>query len=302
MEKLDELQEWASKLRSLDNTNSLDEEIKTVLEQFGAAHIFTARIAKGATIIRARTELDFNGPNQILYESQISYRKDLQNVRRGRCNLDREAAFYGVLMTTRDKFKAEDRITCFSEVSKIGVMQLGTEGTDYTTTGIWTVTEPFDVVAFSHDEKLGNNHEIVAEMRREFAKASQGDNVTNKEKGVFFQKIFSGIYGDPNSPYRVSACMASLLFSRGCKGILYPSVQTEGIGLNLALPSITVDNHLRIRNALVERIHKVGKQVVADPYLECYEIRETDSGNMLVWQEGHSAGKPAISYLLKPGN
>lgn len=299
METLNELRDWALKVKSLDTAGASDAEVKALLSELGNTHIFTARVAEGATVIRARTELDFDGPNQILFENQLSYRTDLSNVRKGRCNLDNEAAFYGVLMTDQDKVKAYDRITCTSEVSKIKILDENTEGTEYTTTGIWRVTKPFDVFAFVHDSALNGSNRLMSEMTQEFAQMSRKQEVTNQEKGVFFQEFFSEIFGDPNSPYKVSACLTSMLFNAGCKGILYPSVQTKGLGLNLALPPSTVDEHLQIRNALVEKVYKKRKQVVADIYLECHEVRQTEKGNMLVWKEGRSAGKAGLDYLLK---
>ena len=300
METLDELRNWAYKLKELNTIDASDAEVMSLLGQLGSTNIFTAQVKMGSTVIRARTELDFDNSNQILFENQLSYRQDLNNVRRGRCNLDKEAAFYGVLMTEQDKLKAKDRLTCFSEVSKIKVLEEGTQGVEYTTTGIWRVTEPFEVFAFTHHESLSNAHELTAEMKREFARLASEDDIIDKEKSTFFQEFFSEIFGDPDSSYKISSCISSLLFSLGCKGILYPSVQTKGLGLNLALPPSTVINHLRISSALVEKVHKVGKKVVADPFLECYEVNQTDKGNKFVWTEGHAAGKAGLEYLLKP--
>ena len=302
METLKELHDWALNVKRLDTIDAPDAEVEALLGKLRETHIFTARVAEGASIIRARTELDFDGPNQILFEHQLSYRTDLDNVRKGRCNLDNEAAFYGVLMTDQDKLKANDRITCTSEVSKIKILDEDTKGVEYTTTGIWRVTKPFDVFAFVHDSALNGSNRLMSEMKQEFAQMSRKQEVTNQDKGVFFQEFFSGIFGEPNSPYKVSACLTSMLFNAGCKGILYPSVQTKGLGLNLALPPDTVNNHLQIRNALVEKIYKKRKQVVADIFLECHEVKQTEKGNMLVWREGHSAGKAGLDYLLRPNS
>ena len=271
-----------------------------MLSELRETHIFTARVVEGARIIRARTELDFNGSNQILNEHQLSYRTDLANVRKGRCNLDNEAAFYGVLMTERDKFKANDRLTCTSEVSKIKIQDKESEGIEYTTTGIWHVTKPFDVFAFVHNSALSGSHELLLEMKKEFAQISKQEKADNQDKGIFFQEFFSEIFGDPNSPYKVSACLTSMMFNAGCTGILYPSVQTKGLGLCLALPPSTANNHLQIRGALVEKVYKTKGKMVADTFLECNEVRETDKGNMFVWEEGRSAGKAGLDYLLKP--
>ena len=235
----------------------------------------TAILKRGHYIERGRINEKDQAFNS---ESELSYRTDNENIKKyGRANCPNQSMFYGAV---KSEFIDYPRIVNLLEIS--GLFRDGdliSDGEFFFTVGKWKIKEDFEVVEVVFDEKtieripeikkayeyhLDNLKKIFPDKTEEFSTILK-----------FFSDEFAKKNISSNHDYKISAIYTNMaIVNRGHKGVLYPSVRTEGQGRNIVLPIETVDNYLELEKVAMFKILKQGDRAEISNIAVALELGE----------------------------
>lgn len=86
-----------------------------------------------------------------------------------------------------------------------------------------------------------------------------------KQANNFFSYEFSKPVGNNEDyKYLISALLTQKFIQAGYDGVIYPSVRSNGLGINIAIKPETVDQKLELKSVLDCRVHKKGKKVIVN--------------------------------------
>jgi hypothetical protein len=210
----------------------------------------------------------------------------------GRANIPGEAMFYGSLMTPEIK---QNRATAFMETSNMFYDFKIQE--EYFTVSRWEIIDMFEVYEVVFQDNLKQITKNAVNNRKTHEKfietVTNGNNEAIKEayeKLTFFSKEFAKkVNKKDNELYRVSALFTKIFLSHPKSknkvwGIVYPSVKSEHLGLNIAILPFAADKFLKFQRADVMKATRqedgsilVSKSISAS--------KSVDQNDKLIWQE-----------------
>lgn len=279
-EAFEKLKDYSKNLNTV-----LYEEIYNLLKNgIGKIPLPLAKVRLNAHIDRARAN---NGVELFKHINDLGYIKDknvIDNVLTsfGRANCPHQVMFYGALETSLiDK----QRLTAIAETSHV-FRVAGTdcvEGKHYTVSR-WETQKEFLVVEVVFSEYALKNNPEIADSFEKQKKMLQEHNLPQKEMDFqleflkFISEQFSKKVTDPDE-YKISVAYTNLaLLHPDVSGITYPSVQTEYFGVNIVLPTETVDKYIKPIVSSTQIIYKKGqKSLIANGGHFCDNIKTTES-------------------------
>ncbi len=239
-------------------------DIKSVFEKFGVIGIIKIPLNEGKSIIRARP--NENEPfNKI---SELSYKPAKYNTRYQRASTPNTTMFYGCVAPDNivNDEPYNEKVTAIYEASKL-LRQGIIEGEEKITFSRWIVKKDFSLVAivyhkdfidkYSHTRELSTAHQNFLKLH---------PNVREKSMLVteFIASEFAKNEIQSDFDYLISALFTEKVLSLGFAGVYYPSVRTEGQGINVAIAPHFVENNMEPVFAGECTLYKKGNCSVLD--------------------------------------
>lgn len=244
--------------------------------------IFQSTWLEGSKIERARCHNDKERPYGC--EKEISFRADALSIKDfGRANTPNQSTFYGAIDTHETKHA---RVTLLHEIhSDFRNKTLEKVDTSFMTIGQWVTNRPLNLaeiifheearlhserirVLYDHHEKtfrpiLGEKYEDVMKVMRfisgQFAKSVNGDSTGYMISAAYYNFVVE------NSSGRIH-------------GVIYPSVQTNFQGANIAMPPFYALAALNLNMAIEIEIRQTGeKEFLVDIPKICKEFGPLNS-------------------------
>lgn len=267
---LTETQEQLKIIRSLDIKSDNLELIKEHVKRLPLPVPVTI-LKKGFYVYRARyIDGDFPG-----HRKQMSYPYETDFVKYfGRCNCPGQQIFYGSVMS--DKIK-ETRVTGISEI--IDFDSLDRSKRHFIAIGAWLVQEEiFLAELYLRDEKVKNKitQDANTSHKNQLSTLTPEERQKHEEILTFFSDEFT----EPNGRYELTSSISNLYFNNFFKkkdnsesfsieGLSYPSVKTEGQGMNVALLPNTVDTKMKLEMVMINEVIFTGPKSF---YFHNYEM------------------------------
>jgi hypothetical protein len=241
-----------------------------------------AHMKKGHFIYRARLNKKCEDGSPILFnsENEISYRTDLQNIKEcGRANIPGQSMFYG----SYDSESIETtRITNFFEIDELRNINNTSEEL-YLTIGKWEIKEDFVVLEIVfNNESIANNPDVKRSYENQLSNFSKS-YPNNIEEIQLILEFYSNQFAKKverkrSDDYKISALYTFVALttkqsqlkkidgssSEPIWGVVYPSVQTEFKGNNIALIPDAVENYLELNAVGMFSINTHNKHTLMD--------------------------------------
>ena len=244
-----------------------------------------AKLHQYATIDRARKNND-----ETLFTSidQLSYIKDQDVIdlylnEFGRANKPHEPMFYGALSSSvLDK----QRVTAIAETSKLFQDRQGKnlEGELYTISRWETNCELLvaEVVFAAEAIKINPDIKIAFDKQTEFAKMEGTDDLEfYTDFLIFISEQFARDTKSHND-YKIAAAYTQLVLTHPeISGIVFPSVQTRFMGVNVVFPPNVVDKNLNIRFLTTQKLYKNKDKSLIANHKQCPNA--SDNPDKLEW-------------------
>lgn len=275
-----ETKQIIDRLRELDLTIFPEEEIRELLKMLPPIPIITTDYVKGKTFERAVNNTD---ENSFTTKGRISYKPSEFNTNYQRASTPNNTMFYAAVIPEEDLTEEE---ICYARIigayEVVDLLRENTDGERNVTFGKWVVTDTISVVTIFNPNT--NYHVNYINKIRDFYNSQEIENnevVKRDEVLEFLASEFSKDSNNQNHNYLISAIMTELITSNGVDGILYPSVQTYGYGLCLALHPRVMER-LRLDKVLQCKIIKNGNSVKilnekfckVEEGLDTYELKD----------------------------
>ena len=233
-----------------------------LLTSLGSIPLMTGMLMPGALVMRTRCEISslYETTQRINSQSDISYRRDFNNVGIGRVNLAGEPVFYGCVVN-HDK-KAKNAIplaaaACFAETNKDRNAMRQTMAA-----GIWRVVKPISFGIMVQQSDLAKANSFIRQSLLPKYKFFRGDNRTSVASQLV-SNYLADLYSRPveqgeEHKYVIGACFATSLFLQGLDSIIYSSVATGGIAPNVAILPEVVDTSLELIKVRAMNMKRMG--------------------------------------------
>jgi len=224
------------------------EKIVSTLNDINRIPIPLAKVHQNIEIDRARYH---NGKVELFKSiDDLGYIKDkniISNLYKfGRANQPHQVLFYGAIRTSQIP---KPRATAILETSRVAQdPNKESLNGELFTVSRWRNREELNVieVVFA-EEALKNSAEVKNSFEKQISMFSQikgADNEFNKDFLIFISEEFARKTKNHND-YKISTAYTELVFKYpDVQGITYPSVQTNYLGQNIALPTPVVDEFL----------------------------------------------------------
>lgn len=224
-----------------------------------------------------------NGPGEVFATvDRCSYNPDRKKIELQRCNYPKQQVFYCSMWS--DTNLAATSLTCIVETAWEHIKDIQSKRS-YCTLSWWDCTRPLVVWALPFSQKSCLKNRSFFRMRAQFEKIlkQEPNGREHLQALAFITKAFSA---RPNKQfyYRISSAFYNTLLhlerTRKVKmdGLIYPSANTEGAGLNLVLKKELVDNKtINFKVATMYVILRDAKNAKSIKAMPASNIPEADS-------------------------
>ncbi|MGV0854179.1 hypothetical protein ACTS9E_01160 [Empedobacter brevis] len=256
-----EVKEIIEELKALDLSTFPEDRIKELLKALPPVPIITTDYGKGKFFERAVNNTDQNSFNT---KSRISYKPAEFNKIHQRASTPDNTMFYAAIIPEELSSEEIRYARIIGSHETVDLLRENIDGERIVTFGKWEVIDIISVVTI-FDPNVDYQIDYINRVRDFYNKQQINPIEIAKRDDVlaFLASEFSKDSKGQSHNYLISSIMTELLTSKGIDGILYPSVQTVGYGLCIAL-------HPRVMERL--RLDKV---------LQCKIIRDGDSIKIL---------------------
>ena len=289
-----EIQELIEKMRQLGPRENSEDDVRFLMNQMGKIGFIQTVLHPGHVIIRARP----NEENKV-YNSraELSYKPQRYNDTYQRASIPKQTMFYGGIVPPNsvDDISGNARFAPAFEASDL--IRDEKDGIQTLTFSKWLVVKDIPLITICHyDDFIGKHahtfnlnkayHDSLEKMPAEMA--SRSLHMTTYLADEFAKKITCT---DPQECYMISAVFTELSLGQTNAGIYYPSVQTQGLGFNVAIAPETVDSSLKLIGASECTIYKNGTCILVDNETICYIEDDTKPFTLKPIDSRHRFGK-----------
>lgn len=237
------------------------------------------QIPKGKKIFRCRK--NENKSKLFYFESDISYRRDIENIKYlGRCNKPYSSKFYGSIATESIK---HGYITSITETSSL--FRNKANGIERFTTGMWNIEKPINALVIIPD--LDNPQK--SKLNIELVKAH--NNIKNKEefndKHIELVKLLNKEFSktvkvNSEIEYFISAIFSEKLLqeSEFIDAVVFASIQADSEGLNIVMNPQKADEILKLEAVAIHDFIKIKDNIL----LNTRSIANLSEGYPFAWK------------------
>lgn len=224
--------------------------VESVFNEFKPFYKNEIVLTEDSYLFRSRLE---NSKFNVKEKQELSYIKNRDNVKLGRANLEKKSVFYGSTNPRKTiNYESHAIETAILEGSKKRREDNDNNFIEKGYLSRWMTTSQLKVFSFlNHDFGL-NIHQDLKVMKDKVV-----ENIRLKsplperdlEINHWIASVFAMDFKESNNDaYKISAWLADELM-KNHDGVLYPSVQTNGVAVNIALTSESADT-LRLAKVL----------------------------------------------------
>lgn len=282
-EALQRLQEISLQLHEVDY-NYIMELLKKSVRKIP---IPLAKLHQYATVDRARKNI---GNNLFTSADQLTYIKD-QNVidnyltEFGRANKPHEPMFYGAI---KSSVLDKPRATAIAETSKLFQDPEGhnLEGELYTISRWENKSEIIVVEVVFAAEAIKINPDIkkAFEKQTEFAREAGADDLEFYTDFLIFISEQFARKTKSHNDYKIAAAYTELVLQHpDVRGVMFPSVQTGYMGVNIVFPPNVVDDNLELLFATTHKLYKSQQKTLISNHMKCLNAQQNPEN--LEWQD-----------------
>lgn len=244
--------------------------------------IFQSTWPEGSKIERARCHKDKERPYGC--EKEISFRADPSSIKDfGRANTPYQSTFYGAIDTHETKHA---RVTLLHEIHPdFRNRTLEKIETSFMTIGQWVTNQPLNLVEIIFHEEARLHSERIRALYDHHEKKF-GPILGEKYEDVmrvmrFISEQFAKSVTGDSTGYMISAAYYNFVVEKSngkIHGVIYPSVQTNFQGANIALPPLYVLMALKLNMAIEIEVRQTGeKEFLVDIPKICKEFGPLNS-------------------------
>ncbi|MCF8408125.1 MAG: hypothetical protein K9G36_04055 [Crocinitomicaceae bacterium] len=257
---------------------------------------FTTSILKKDSVIeRAR----INKNDEIFFsEREISYRTDIEKVTTfGRANSPYKSLFYGSIVSEKIQ---NPRIVNLIETEETFRVKSNVEIELIYTVGKWRLLDEIEVAEIVFSKKVREQNKKTKEAFEFYVENLKKDYPEDYEYYIrvldFFSDQFSKKEINCDDDYKFSVIYMDLALEKGLHGIIYPSVRTEYLGNNIALPISVVDEFLCLEIAAMFKVNKNGNITLIDNAKIATDLGPMNS--KFVWEDEEELKENQINKIL----
>lgn len=198
-----------------------------------------------------RARINYNG-DRFKQKEEVWYKPDEYNTGYGRANNTELNVFYGAIdpyPANNDINKPIERMTALCEISDIYFSEPKETTTETVTFSRWYLGKELLLACPFDFSKLSSESPILSDLDKAFKKTVK-ENQDYKEQinrfHTFISEEFSKHPIDDEHEYKITALFTEMMIKSKFDGIIYPSVKTEKVGFNIAIPSQTVKDNFQL--------------------------------------------------------
>lgn len=255
---LSEIQNQIEVIKALDVKNVTAEQIEQELRKLPLAVPITI-LKKELYISRYIGGDDFPS-----HSREVSYPYDAEFVQSyGRCNYPGQQVFYGAVMSGKIE---EPRVVGYSEI--FDFKNFDRTKRHFVATSKWLVLDEIYLVElYLRDEQIRNKIAANANKFHKEQLATLPDESRKPHEEIL--SYLSDEFSEPEGKYQITSTISNSYYGMSFRqtsgsrtfsveGITYPSVKTEGTGMNVALLPGAVDNKLSLEMVVIDEVIPTG--------------------------------------------
>lgn len=271
---LKKLESALVKLKAVDLTmENADDLIHDIIKQDIVKFAFPNRILEpGFIFFRSRNNYSIPEFTTI---NDLSYRKDIANIKEyGRANKPNQAIFYC----------ADSKITAIGETSSAARCEKYKTINEFSiTTGVWETIDYLKLALIVNNQDAQKKNEIIKGFGEEVEKITKNIFVGEANLIQTFLNFLSNefaVYTNCNHLLYKICCAFSYYIYKNSDGFIYPSVQREFDGFNIALKPEVVEK-LKLVEATKDTFRKTDEMTY-----EQIDIKKTTriENEKLIWK------------------
>jgi len=281
--ELPELNDTIELLNTIKATDLSTVALEDLLKLFSKLnkHVAVVTVVPAGTVVSRSVSCNYlkgKGSEIPLLVSDISFNPNLNVCGFNRATWEGKTAFYGSVSSQQ----LESYYTCGFEV--LSDLKESEKEIDRETfvTGKWIVKKDLQVVHISGNLKHNVDqvsqrydalYHAISQYPEHIVQLKMIDSMLTAE----FSK---SVASDARWNYKISAAYAEFIKQDGWPGVLFPSVQADGAGTNIAIFPDRVDEYLELERAALTVYYKR-----SDSFVNEYVMEAFPEGNTLKWNE-----------------
>ncbi|MCT4586422.1 MAG: hypothetical protein N4A71_01225 [Carboxylicivirga sp.] len=241
------------------------DELENFFKKFGRFPMMVTEFNEGRLIHRARP---VDESEIITSVSGLSYKPQELNSTYQRASTPQQTMLYGAVIPPEIDDEGIDNPRVTSAMESVSFLRnTKLDGTQRVLYGKWRVKSKISLITILFTRYRNAKNNWLKKMSEEFyesiAQYTYPEQKAFKQINNFYSSEFSKFVAeDEDYNYLISALFSLKCTQSGFDGVIYPSVRTMGLGINVAIKPETVDEKLELVSVLDCRLHKKGKLAI----------------------------------------
>lgn len=252
------------KLRQLDLTTYPYEEIRDLFQRLGKVGTVIVTLHPGRTFVRVRS----NSGNEVFTKkSELSYKPQHLNKTYQRASTPNKTMLYGSMLHETDNSNDINARIVGALEGLPWLRDNTSKGVQKATFSVWEVKQDIDLVGIVHQKDFHDKNPHLKELVEAFTSfMSQHPNYFKPTMMVsdFLAQEYAKLPIENDYEYMFSAIYSELVINHGLHGVYYPSVRTDGRGLNVAIKPDIADQNMVLKVAGEVMVYKYQDRIIAD--------------------------------------
>lgn len=267
---IEEVQTSIKILKELDLSKYPFSDIITQIKNTGNIGHLEVVFHPGKPVFRAR----LNDTEEGFYSKcQLTYKPQQLNKTCQRASTPNATMFYGSILPDDLKEGELDNARVIASYEAIPWLRdkkvKGKRAITYTK---WIVTQDIKLIAILQHGNFYDKSSYTKKLMDDF-ELFLNQNIDKKEETIAFTTFIASEFAkevDSSKDYNylISAAFTESIVSLGYDGVLYPSVQLDGTGFNIALTPKTADTKLQLEVVMECSAYKLFDKIVLDNDLQ----------------------------------
>lgn len=289
-----EIKQIITELSQLDLSKYPENEIKHLFSQMGRIGFIQTILHPEHVIVRARPN---DKARQFGNRADLSYKPQEFNKTYQRASTPSQTMFYGGIVPPNsvNDLSGNTRFASAFEASQL--IRNDEDGFETLTFSKWKVVKDIPLITMCHHQDFLDKNPHLLNLHKAYEQflATTDNEVANNSMEItsYLAKEYAKNvkHGDDNCNYMISAIFSEMSLRKTNQGIYFPSVQTSGLGFNVAITPEATDSSLKLIGVSECTIYKHGKEILVDNETTCEIIDDTKSFELKPIAKEYHLGK-----------